>query len=151
MLEVFNGSKAKLSLTHDLFLSLYINIDLDNIEHLQDAVSYSVLFFTAIRRGHVIPKSRKTADCKHLLRWEHVQFLPNFKDCEEVVFLLESGKVRSIAKKDPTVTAAGRCNIAKICPVQLMRLWYLQTFKGDSKQYVFARTVDVLYLRRNTR
>lgn len=140
MLEVFNGSKAKLSLTHDLFLSLYMNLNLDNIEHLQDAVSYSALFFTAIRRGHVIPKSRKMDDCKHLLRWEHVQFLPNFENCEEVVFLLESGKVRSIAKKDPTIAVVGRCNIEKICPVQLLRLWYLQTFTGNSKQYVFART-----------
>ena len=44
--ERFNGSKAKLSLTHDLFLSLYMNIDLDNIEHLQDAINRNVVYRT---------------------------------------------------------------------------------------------------------
>jgi hypothetical protein len=138
-LEVFAGTKAKLSITHDLFMALFRELDLDDIEDLQDAVTYSALFFTAIRRGHVIPKGKKAKDCQHLIRWEHVQFLPSFEDCQQVVFCLESGKVRSIAKKDPTFTATGRCNIAKICPVQLMRLWYLKTFTGDAQQYVFAR------------
>lgn len=129
-LEVFAGTKAKLSITHDLFMALFRELDLDDIEDLQDAVTYSALFFTAIRRGHVIPKGKKAKDCQHLIRWEHVQFLPSFEDCQQVVFCLESGKVRSIAKKDPTFTATGRCNIAKICPVQLMRLWYLKTWHG---------------------
>jgi hypothetical protein len=139
-LEVFQGTKAKLSITHDLFMALFMDINIDVLDDLQDAVTYSALFFTAIRRGHVIPMGKTKDDCKHLLRWEHVQFLPSFDKCERVMFCLESGKVRSIAKKDPTFTAVGRCNIAKICPVQLLRLWYLRTFSGVAKQYVFART-----------
>jgi hypothetical protein len=119
-LEVFNGTKAKFYMTHEMFLSLYMDLDLGNLDHLQDAVTYSVLFFTALRRGHIIPKSKTADSCKHLLRWEHVKFLPDFENCTEVVYLLESGKVRHVAKKDPTFTATGRCNIAKICPVQLL-------------------------------
>ena len=57
-LEVFNGTKAKFYMTHEMFLSLYMDLDLGNLDHLQDAVTYSVLFFTALRRGHVIPKSK---------------------------------------------------------------------------------------------
>ena len=138
-LEVFKGTQAKLSMTHDMFMSLFRTLDLTDIDDLQDAVTYSALFFTAIRRGHVIPEGKRATDCKHLVRWEHIQFLPNFDKCQQVVFCLESGKVRNIAKKDPTFTATGRCNIAKLCPVQLMRLWYMRTFSGDSRQYVFAR------------
>jgi hypothetical protein len=140
-LEVFNGTKAKFYMTHEMFLSLYMDLDLGNLDHLQDAVTYSVLFFTALRRGHIIPKSKTADSCKHLLRWEHVKFLPDFENCTEVIYLLESGKVRHVAKKDPTFTATGRCNIAKICPVQLLRIWYLRTFSGDSHQFVFARTL----------
>eukprot|EP01047_Picozoa_sp_COSAG01_P080749 COSAG01_NODE_15821_length_1295_cov_274.630435_2_plen_181_part_01 len=57
-LEVFNGSRAKFAITHSMFLALYMHLDLSNLDHLQDAATYSVLFFTAVRRGHIIPKSK---------------------------------------------------------------------------------------------
>jgi hypothetical protein len=137
--EIYTVKQTKLAITHEMFLALFMNIDIANLEHLCDAATYATLYFTAIRRGHCIPAANNAQGKKHLLRWEHIQFLPNIQNCQEVVFLLESGKIRSKAKKDPTWTATGRCQIAKVCPVCLLVEWYKRTFSGDPTQYVFAR------------
>ena len=50
--------------------------------------------FTAIRRGHLIPKSYTADGMKHLRRWKSVQFLPDFDNAEQILFELETGKVR---------------------------------------------------------
>ena len=142
-LEVFEGSKAKFRLTHELIQAIMRFMDISDLEVLADAVTYSVLAFTAIRRGHLVPKAITIDGLKHMLRWENIRFIPNPTIAHTVLFMLETGKVRCAAKKDPWWTATGVCPVAYMCPVKLLSLWYLRTYSGDPKQYVMAPSLAV--------
>ena len=79
-LEVCNESKAKLKLTHELFQAIMKLLDVEDPRQLRNAVSYVILGFTAIRRGHltsIIPKGKSPSQSKHLVRWEHIKFIPD--------------------------------------------------------------------------
>ena len=113
-------------------------IDLSDLSSLCDAMTYSVLAFTAIRRGHMVPKAITADGLKHMLRWENIRFIPDVYNPHTVLFLLETGKVRCARKKDPWWTSVGKCPVAYMCPVRLMALWYLKTYANDPKQYLTA-------------
>lgn len=142
-LEIYEGSKAKFRLTHELIQAIMRLMDLSDIDILADAVTYSVLAFTAIRRGHLVPKAISAEGMKHMLRWENIHFIPDVHTAHTVVFMLETGKVRCKAKKDPWWTATGRCPVPYMCPVRIMALWYLRTFSGDPKQFVTAPSLAI--------
>ena len=142
-LDVYDGSKAKFRLTHELIQAIMKLMDLTDMESLADAVTYSVLAFTAIRRGHLVPKAITDEGLKHKLRWENIRFIPNVTTAHTVLFMLETGKVRCKAKKDPWWTATGKCPVAYMCPVRLLSLWFLRTYSGDPKQFVMAPSLAI--------
>jgi len=140
-MEVYEGSKAKMALTHGMIESIINQCNEENITDLRDATSYSVLAFAGVRRGHFIPKSNTKTDEKHMIRWKSVAFLPSFADAKYVLLSLETGKVRCAAKKDPVWTAVGECKThPELCPVRLLKKWFQLTFNGNSEQFVLAES-----------
>jgi hypothetical protein len=137
-LEVYKGSQAKLKLTHEMLQAVMKLLDSNNDEELADAVSYSIMMFTAIRRGHLVPKAITSEGLKHMLRWENIRFLPDVHSPHTVLFMLETGKVRCAAKKDPWWTSVGLCPVEYMCPVRLLARWFVLTYSGDPKQFVMA-------------
>ena len=132
-MEVYEGSKAKMALTHGMIESIINQCNEENITDLRDATSYSVLAFAGVRRGHFIPKSNTKTDEKHMIRWKSVAFLPSFANTKYVLLSLETGKVRCAAKKDPVWTAVGECKThPELCPVRLLKKWFQLTFFFDS-------------------
>jgi hypothetical protein len=119
-------------------------LDLSNLDDLEDGVTYATLYYSTVRAGHATPSSAKLKDVKHLLRFEDVCFEPSFEDPQRVVFVLDSTKTRDAAKKDPWWTSLGRCAVEAMCPVRLMKLWWLRVYSGDPKQFLFARTAGAL-------
>ena len=136
-LEVCNESKAKLKLTHELFQAVMKLLDVEDPQQLRNAVSYVILGYTAIRRGHLIPKGKGPLQSKHLVRWEHIKFIPNTTNPEIVIIMLESGKTRDAAKKDVFWTAIKACKDKTICPVYLLAKWYKLKFQ-DPSQFLLA-------------
>ena len=141
-IEVYEGKKAKMALTHEILQPLMKMLDLSSQTKVQQAVSYSILMFTAIRRGHLIPKSYTQEGMKHLLRWKSIKFIPNYDNAKQVLFELETGKVRHAAKKDPWWTAVGTSPLEYMCPVLLTKLWYALAYTGDNEQYVLATNAE---------
>jgi hypothetical protein len=142
-LEVYAGTKAKLKLSIEMVQAVMRLMDLSDISELCDAMTYSVLAFTAIRRGHLVPKAISADGLKHTLRWENVSFIPDVYNPHTVLFMLETGKVRCAQKKDPWWTSVGKCPVSYMCPVRLMALWYMKTYSGDPKQYVTAPGIAI--------
>ena len=143
-IRVYNGSQAKLPVRPEYLKEIVMHtvFDLGNVGHVQELVAYSVLIFTGIRIGHLLPGSFTPKAMQHLLTWENVKFEPNFEDAEIVVFLLDSTKVRSVAKKDPWWTAVGKClGLPMLCPVMLLKLWFEMSHSGrqeDNVQHLLA-------------
>ena len=79
-IEVYEGKKAKMALTHEILQPLMKMLDLKSRAAAQQATSYAILMFTGIRRGHLIPKSYTEAGMKHLIRWKSVQFKMNIEN-----------------------------------------------------------------------
>ena len=141
-LEVYAGSQAKIKLSHELVQAVMRLMDVDQLDILGDAVTYAILAFTAIRRGHLVPKAVSTKGLQHMLRWENIRFIPNAYEPRMILFMLETGKVRCAAKKDPWWTAVGHCPVSYMCPVRLLALWYHRTYSGDPKQYITATSLS---------
>ena len=143
-IRVFNGSQAKLAMRPEYLKVIVENtkFDLTSKDDVAELLSYSILIFTGIRVGHLLPNGFSVKAMKHLLDWLCVKFEPNFTDAEIIVYLLESTKVRSAAKKDPVWTAVGKCTACPmLCPVTLMKIWFTLTHSGraeDNVQYLMA-------------
>ena len=137
-LKVVKSSSAKLALTHELFQPLMQMQDQNDTQQLRNAVSYAILGYTALRRGHLIPKADTTIGRQHLIKWKHVQFMPDSVNPEIVVIMLESGKTRNEAKKDIWWTAIKKCSDESICPVHLLARWYNISYQHEPEQYLLA-------------
>lgn len=142
-LEIYKGSQVKLRLTHEMLQAIMRLIDANDVDQLADATTYAILMFTAIRRGHLVPKAITSEGLKHALRWENVRFIPSLNNAHTVIFMLETGKVRCAAKKDPWWTSVGMCPLHYMCPVRLLQAWFRKTYSGDPKQYVMAPALAV--------
>jgi len=142
--EVVEGSRAKFAVQPVHLLTMSNRAVLSELDDLEDMTAYVVAFFTTIRIGHLSPQSSKTEHTKHLTRFAHIRFEPSFEKPERVIFILPSGKVRSLAKKDPWWTSVGKCDYPPLCPVTLLKLWYLRVYSGDAQQYLFARAAGAL-------
>jgi len=147
-LEVCEGSRAKFEIQPGHMREMARDFDLSNMDDLEDAVMYSVLYYSTIRAGHVTPASASKKDVQHLLKFSNIAFEPSFEEPETVVLVLDSTKTRDQNKKDAWWTAMGRCEVAALCPVRLLKLWYTRVYSGDPEQYVFARTAGALPRRR---
>lgn len=147
-LQVMEGSKAKYEIQPGHMREMAKDMDLADLDDLEDATMYSMLYYSTVRAGHATPVGAKPADVQHLLRFEDVCFEPSFEDAQRVVFVLDSTKTRNAAKKDSWWTSLGRCAVEALCPVRLMKLWWLRVYSGDPKQFLFARTAGALPRRR---
>jgi len=143
-LQVVEGSRAKFAIKAPHLKVMAEHAVVSDLEDLEDLTAYSLAFFTTARIGHFYQQSGQRNHTKHLARFEDIKFEPSFEEPERVVLLMPGGKTRCLAKKDPWWTAVGRCSYAKLCPVRLLKLWYLRVFSGDSKQYLFARAAGAL-------
>ena len=132
-IRVFNGSRAKLPMRPEYLrlITEHTTFNLDDVDDVRELTSYSILLFTGIRVGHLLPKNTSKTAKRHLLDWDNIKFEPNFENATVVVFLLDSTKVRSVAKKDPWWTAVGMCeDVPMLCPVLLMKILYNLTHTG---------------------
>lgn len=145
-IRVFNGSQAKLPVQPEFLrlMTVHTSFDLSSVDDMRELLAYSILIFTGIRVGHLLPKNSSKQARQHLLDWNNVKFEPNFDEATVVVFLLDSTKVRSVAKKDPWWTAVGTCEaVPMLCPVMLMKIWYQMSHTGrpeDNSQYLLSVT-----------
>ena len=145
--RVFNGSQAKLPMQPEYLrlITMHTPFDLDDADDVRELLAYSILIFTGIRVGHLLPKNASAQAKRHLLDWNNIKFEPDFDNATVVVFLLDSTKVRSAAKKDPWWTAVGMCNaVPMLCPVLLMKMWFNMTHSGSregNKQYLMSTSV----------
>ena len=145
--RVFNGSQAKLPMQPEYLrqIVLHTPFDLGNSDDVRELLAYSIMIFTGIRVGHLLPKDTSKKAKRHLIDWNNVKFEPDFANATVVVFMLDSTKVRSVAKKDPWWTAVGKCEeVPMLCPVLLMQTWYNMTHNGTltgNSQYLMATTV----------
>jgi hypothetical protein len=143
-IRVFNGSQAKLPVQPEYLrlITAHTDFDLSDVDDVRELLCYSILIFTGIRVGHLLPKDLSAKAKRHLLDWNNVKFEPDFENATVVVFLLDSTKVRSVAKKDPWWTAVGACDaVPLLCPVMLMKIWYGMTHPGTvegNSQYLMA-------------
>ena len=145
-IRVFNGSQAKLPVQPEYLrlMTVHTQFNLTSVDDVRELLAYSILIFTGIRVGHLLPKDSSKRARQHLLDWNNVKFEPSFDEANVVVFLLDSTKVRSAAKKDPWWTAVGTCDaVPMLCPVMLMKIWFQMTHTGrqeDNSQYLLATT-----------
>jgi hypothetical protein len=143
-IRVFNGSQAKLPVQPEYLrlITVHNDFNLREVDDVRELLAYSILIFTGIRVGHLLPKDTSAKAKQHLLDWNNVKFEPDFENANVVVFLLDSTKVRSVAKKDPWWTAVGTCDeVPMLCPVTLMKIWYNMTHSGTAEgnsQYLLA-------------
>ena len=76
-IRVYNGSpQAKLPVNPE-YLRVILKhtvFDFDDVGHVQELVAYSILIFTGIRVGHLLPGGFTPKAMQHLLTWEHVKW-----------------------------------------------------------------------------
>ena len=90
-------------------------------EHAQD----STMFFTGLRVGHIAPAATTRPD--HVLRWEHIKFIPDVDNCTQVFLFVRTTKTRSGHVFKPWWTAFGRIldpEKLHLCPVKWLVLHY---------------------------
>ena len=86
----------------------------------------SIMFFAGVRVGHFAPKA--TTRAKHVLRWQHVVFLPSVADCTIIFFRVQTTKTRQGTVLRPYWTAVGRqLDSPLVCPV----VWTFRHYRDN--------------------
>ena len=86
----------------------------------------SIMFFAGVRVGHFAPKA--TTRAKHVLRWQHVVFLPSVADCTIIFFRVQTTKTRQGTVLRPYWTAVGRqLDSPLVCPV----VWTVRHYRDN--------------------
>jgi hypothetical protein len=97
----------------------------------------TTMFFSAVRVGHVAPKSSQRL--QRVIKWEEVLFYPSVDNCEYVFFHVPTTKTRQGNVLKPWFTAYGRVvDNPSICPVRWMVKHLKANYAGDSSAPLFA-------------
>ena len=102
----------------------------------------SLAMFTALRPGHIAPPA--TTRAEHVLRWEHLKFIPDFENCTMVFIYVPTTKTRSGHVFKPWWTAFGAITLpdrAHMCPVK----WFCLHFKINFLQNQAAAPSDPVF------
>jgi hypothetical protein len=138
--EAGPGKKTKLRLQAAMYMAMALDMDLGLRTDLRDATQYALKFFGAWRAGHTSTVNR-SKNKHHLVRWEHVVFLPSREHAERVFIMLRCTKTRKMGASKPFWTAFERLGTqadVRFCPVQLMQRWFVESYRGNPHQPVFT-------------
>lgn len=105
------------------------NVDTD----VRDGAAYVLLYYTSQRIGHVAVNGITT----HALRFESIYFYPSIALATIVFICFLSSKTRSPAANTPFWAAIAAQPNMRRCPVQILRLHFTRSFKGDREDFLF--------------
>lgn len=132
-------SKKKLRLHASHLQAITMDADFSNAADISDLSSYATAWYSAIRVGHISPKSRAAEHIQHLLRWEHIAFLPSLENPQRVFMRIVSTKTRAAKKVDPWWTAFDRNDVfPDFCGVRLLLAHYHATYTGNPNAFVWT-------------
>jgi hypothetical protein len=101
------------------------------------AASDSLMHYSAVRVGHVSPKTKASLD--HVLCWHHLEFFPSVASCQYIFIHVPSTKSRPGTELRPFWTAVGQVTSAPLtCPVRWMSLHFERNFRGDPTAPIFV-------------
>lgn len=121
----------KLPIRPAMLEAMALDSDLSNDADLRDICSYFLLFFAGFRIGTV------TAS-QHALTFEDLFFSPSFENCSVVLICVRSSKTRPRAANLPFWTAISRQPGLPFCPVALLQLYYLRSYRGSPRRNLFT-------------
>lgn len=127
--------------------AMALDVDLGCQRDLRDVCSYFLLFFAGVRIGHVAPPSEALA--QHAIRFEDVYFQPSVAAPTVVYLCFRSTKTRPRAANLPFWTAIAAQPQLPICPVAILRLHFVRTWRGNPRDFLF-RTPTGMPLARST-
>jgi hypothetical protein len=146
-------ANTKMPLRASMLLMLLDSLDLGHlphgsVTHLRDAAAYTLLYFTSQRIGHValaVGGSRA-----HLLRFGNLLFWPSLTAPTIVFILFPSTKTHRAAENNGFWSAIATQPQLRFCPVMLLRLLFMRTFRGDQNGFLFTMSNRTDPLTRST-